>query len=344
MLPVSEIISFWSGMIVGLGQFALAAYLLVLQKQGRTPRKLTRVFAIFFVLCGLYRFSISLDIWYVFPLGQLLNPATAAVSILALVMLNPFSQRIKRLPAPSLLVDQIAIKDRALKEKDEALEALRRQTQKMIELEEHDRRQKLLIGELNHRVKNTLAVVQSIARQSLRTSKDKESFAETFQERLMALSNTHTLLLDAGWDLTSFVELTDKLLTPYGKRFRSTGVDLYITPKAALSLGMALHELATNAIKHGAWHGADGLVEISARQDGDMIEIVWQESGGPVVVEPPSKSFGSRLLNEGIPRELGGFATKKWLPSGVVYSLRVRAGKDINVIEKTPSSSTTSGQ
>jgi two-component sensor histidine kinase len=168
-------------------------------------------------------------------------------------------------------------------------------------------------------VKNTLATVQSIAVQTLNRSDDMEAFRDTFVSRLMALSGTHNLLVRHEWTGTSFCELVDNTLAHYGRPYGCDGEDLVLDANGAVTLGMALHELATNALKHGAWAGA-GRVDVSVRpeEDGAHVVIEWRESGGRKVVPPRVRGFGSRLLERGVAGELGGQVTLEFEPSGLV--------------------------
>lgn len=329
-----DMVLFWSEAIIGLTHLSIAAFIYMLvhrQNQALKMRVMT-IFLWFFIVCGISRLVSAANtlqnLEYVDDIAMI---SAAVIGVVSAVALWPLMPRIRKLPSPGMLMQEIAAKDRALEAKDQAYAALEAQTKKMIQLEEHDQRQKLLIRELNHRVKNTLTVVQSISRASLRTARDKDHFGETFEERLLALANTHSLLFDVEWQDTSITALTKQLLAPYGKHYRSTGPDLTLSPQAALSLGMAVHELATNAIKHGAWHDADGWVEIETRETAKGVDLIWRESGGPEVFPPIGRSFGSKLLHEGVTRELKASAAKLFLPEGIVYTLSIPPGVGVSV-------------
>lgn len=128
--------------------------------------------------------------------------------------------------------------------------------QTMAQMREHEAHQKLLLDELNHRVKNTLASVQSMAMQTLGGGRDLLQARDLFVDRLLALSNTHNLLVKDTWAGASFREIVTMTLKPYGRAWCYGGPDFRLDPNFAVTLGMAVHELATNAIKHGAWRGA----------------------------------------------------------------------------------------
>lgn len=192
--------------------------------------------------------------------------------------------------------------------------------------------QKLLLDELNHRVKNTLATVQSIAAQSLRHGADVGSVRESFEARLIALSQAHNLLTRDNWRGASLAELAHTELAPYGgahgERVATIGEEVWLTPSTAVALGMAFHELATNAVKYGALSGADGRVDVSwtvtpAGRD-RQLRIVWREQGGPPVAKPERRGFGSRLIVGGLAHQLDGVVDLAFPPTGVVCTIVFR--------------------
>ncbi|WP_374576041.1 CHASE domain-containing protein [Phenylobacterium sp.] len=193
-----------------------------------------------------------------------------------------------------------------------------------------EERQQLLLGELNHRVKNTLATVQSIAAQSLRNAPDLETGRKTFEARLMALSEAHNLLTRDNWRGASLADLAKAELAPYGggRRERVTilGEPVWLSPNTAVALGMAFHELATNAAKHGALSGANGRVRVEwtvSRSDEapDRVSIVWREAGGPTVTTPSRTGFGSRLIVSGLAHQLNGDVRLNFDPDGVTCAI-----------------------
>ena len=185
-----------------------------------------------------------------------------------------------------------------------------------------DAQRKLLLDELNHRVKNTLAAVQSVAAQTLNHTDDMPQARDLFIERLMSLSSTHNLLVKHQWEGAHFRELIDATLAPYGRPYDYVGPDLRLDANLAVSLGMAVHELATNALKHGAWR-SEGRIDIAVAEtaDGDL-DIVWRESGGPAVQTPTRRGFGSRLLERGIAAELRGEVKLDFAPAGLICTIR----------------------
>lgn len=189
----------------------------------------------------------------------------------------------------------------------------------------------LLLGELNHRVKNTLASVQSVVMQTLRDAPDVAEARDLLLDRLMALSATHNLLVKTAWESAAFRDLIDTTLSPYARPYAVTGPDLRLDPNFAISLGMALHELTMNALKHGAWK-ASGRVDIDVAARGPDIEIVWRESGGPVVAPPTRRGFGSRLLERGVAAELHGEVRLDFRPGGLVCTIRAPLSARLQVM------------
>ncbi|MFB9970526.1 sensor histidine kinase [Pseudoroseomonas cervicalis] len=179
-------------------------------------------------------------------------------------------------------------------------------------------RQALLLGELNHRVKNTLATVHSLALQTARTAGDSADamprFLADFQARLLTLSRGHDLLTARTWRGASLADIAQAALAPWQSaaaaeapaRLSLEGPECWLAPRQALGLALALHELATNATKHGALSRPEGLVQVRWQAEaGSMVRLTWQESGGPPVRAPTRRGFGSRMLERGLPAELG---------------------------------------
>ncbi|RPE81338.1 sensor histidine kinase [Vulcaniibacterium tengchongense] len=177
-----------------------------------------------------------------------------------------------------------------------------------------EEQQLALINELNHRVKNTLAAVQSIALQTFRASPDPQDFIDKFQGRLLALSHAHDLLTRRSWTRLGLSELLDAELAPYAQagepRVLRDGHDIALSPRLALTLVMALHELTTNAAKYGALSRESGRVALTWRLEGEggghRLRLEWRESGGPPVAEPAKRGFGTRFIERSIVRDLGG--------------------------------------
>lgn len=193
-------------------------------------------------------------------------------------------------------------------------------------------RQKLMIDELNHRVKNTLATVQSIAMQTARSHEDPRSFAETFQSRILALSHTHDLLTRSHWegaDLRAVMEHETAAHGPH--RMSLNGPHVALHPATAVSLGMIFHELATNAAKYGALSPGDGRVMVSwsvKDEAAPSLHILWQEVGGPAVAAPERRGFGSRLIERNVRHDLGGQVQLHYRDDGFSAEITMPLQKD----------------
>ncbi len=185
----------------------------------------------------------------------------------------------------SLVMDQIALRG------------------EIVQRREAERQQKLLISELHHRVKNTLAVVQSIIFLSLKTAGSLAQFGDSIRARIMSLANTHTLLIDQQWVSTSLNDLltTELALHNQESRIALDGPNVSLPSDIAVSLGMCIHELMTNASKYGALSVPNGNIEISWKIEefdtGTELVLHWVEIGGPPVSAPQHKGFGSLLLD-----------------------------------------------
>ncbi|MDI1261702.1 MAG: sensor histidine kinase [bacterium] len=185
----------------------------------------------------------------------------------------------------------------------------------------------LLIEELNHRVKNTLAVLQSIATQTFRSASRLER--EKFEGRLGALAETHNLLSQEKWQGSGLQDVVDRVLQPYRinnpERIRMFGPKVPLSPRLAVILAMMLHEIATNAAKYGALSNDTGTValdwEVLNEGSERKLRFIWTESGGPHVTAPIQRGFGSRLIERSARDQLGGEATVDFLPRGVVYTV-----------------------
>ena len=191
------------------------------------------------------------------------------------------------------------------------------------EAEEHLR---LVINELNHRVKNTLAMMQAIADQTFKGSDDLGVARAKFAARIKAMASASDLLTGEHWVGASLRQTAERVLAPYVSdaphRAVIRGSEVLLTPKSAISFSMALHELATNATKHGAWSVRDGRVTLEWKVEpdgrGSRLKLEWREADGPAVVKPLHRGFGSRLIERGLAAELGGQATLNFAPEGLV--------------------------
>ncbi len=183
-------------------------------------------------------------------------------------------------------------------------------------------RREILISELNHRVKNTLAMVHSIASQTIRQTSSVEVFATAFEGRLHALAEAHDLLVKEDWGDVRMGDLVRRILEPYRRQgsVSMDGAEIALRAQVGTALVMILHELATNAVKYGALSAPDGHLDVSWRLDGvrSRVGLVWKEAGGPAVVPPERRGFGTRLIEHGARHDLGGSAKLDFRPEGLV--------------------------
>jgi two-component sensor histidine kinase len=197
-----------------------------------------------------------------------------------------------------------------------------------VERARSDARQRLMINELNHRVKNTLATVQSVAAHSFKLG-EPETARAAFEARLFALSKTHDVLTRENWEGANLRDIVTEAMAPYrrdnAERFTLVGEPVQLPPRIALPLAMALHELSTNAAKYGAFSTASGEVLIEWKLidagNGPHLSLNWTETNGPLTQKPTHKGFGSRLIERGLTRELGGKVDLDYRPTGLVCAL-----------------------
>jgi two-component system CheB/CheR fusion protein len=192
---------------------------------------------------------------------------------------------------------------------------------------EADIRRETLVGELSHRVKNMLAMVQSIGSQTLRQSGSLEEFKTAFEGRLHALGRAHDLLVAEDWSGADLGQLVSRTLEPYGIRERVAvdGSSLHLVPQAAVPMAMVLNELATNAVKYGALSNQSGRLQGTWRLDGSAgdqwVRLQWIETDGPPVTPPSRHGFGSSLIERSITHQLGGTATPEFRTEGLYYEI-----------------------
>lgn len=195
----------------------------------------------------------------------------------------------------------------------------------ITEQKRDEMRRQLLVDELNHRVKNTLAIVQSIAQQSLGDGASIDEARGKFESRLQALAAAHNLLMRSHWQATPLRQLIVDTLASHAapEKVRIEGPELVIGPKAAVMLALAINELATNALKYGAFSTPEGRVDIlwSIIPDGRQFRLEWRESDGPPVSVPERRSFGTRMIERGLAAEFQGEVSLSFERSGLVCTL-----------------------
>ncbi|MDR6992921.1 HWE histidine kinase domain-containing protein [Luteimonas sp. 3794] len=210
---------------------------------------------------------------------------------------------------------------------DGTVEAIAGTTRDVTDRRMHEEQLELLVNELNHRVKNTLSTVQSLVRQTLGTADDLQDGGARIESRLLALSRAHDVLTRENWHSADMQDIVKGVIAPYeatpGARFKMSGPVCRLTPQRALALAMALHELASNAVKYGALSQDGGEVHISwdctDADEGAAMAFTWRESGGPEVQPPTRRGFGLRLLERGLRNDLGGDVELAYAPDGVVF-------------------------
>jgi PAS domain S-box-containing protein len=199
----------------------------------------------------------------------------------------------------------------------------------ITETKQSEDHQRLLINELNHRVKNTLATVQSIASQTLRNAATLAEAQAAFEARLFALSRAHNVLTRENWEGASLRAIITEAIAPYSNaresRLHLQGPDVRLPPRMALALAMALQELATNAVKYGALSNDAGEITIEWRLDGTKtppcLHLQWEESGGPQVQVPKRRGFGTRLIERSLALDLEGDVRIEFAPTGVICTV-----------------------
>jgi len=180
-----------------------------------------------------------------------------------------------------------------------------------------------LAREVAHRTKNVMAVVSAIARQSIRSSKSPQDFATIFEGRLGGLARSLDLLVETDWEGVALAALVQQQLSAFveDQRFEASGPPVLLGPPAVQNIGMALHELATNAVKYGALSQPSGRVEVRWSTDEDRLRLEWRERGGPRADPPQRKGFGRSVIEEIAASSLGGHAELLFTPEGVRWTL-----------------------
>ena len=197
----------------------------------------------------------------------------------------------------------------------------------ITELKRAEEQQRLLALELNHRIKNVLAMVQAIANQTFRATSDPAEAKAAFLDRLGALGSAQDLLTQATMSGARMADIVADALRPHGREDQVTlsGPDVDLSPRCALALSLALHELTTNAIKYGALSADGGRVTVrwtvTPGPEGTAFRLSWTESGGPPVAPPTRTGFGAGMIQRALSGYVGGETTLTYAPAGVVFTL-----------------------
>lgn len=218
----------------------------------------------------------------------------------------------------------------ALTREKEALE------REVVRREDVERHQTLLLAEMNHRVKNMLAVVTGVASQTARNSEGLAEFVTQFGGRLEAMGRTYGLITASNWQTTDLARLAREHVGAQiaDGQFRVEGPEVALPPRMALSLSMVLHELVTNAVKHGASSHAEGGVELAWEVESGgpepRLRLRWSERGVAGVAPPDQTGFGSRMIDAVVRHELRGKATRDWTDRGLDYIVDMPLPPDSN--------------
>lgn len=348
-----------SDAMIALAYFSIPVALIVFVRRRRDLHYpwMFALFATFILACGATHLLGLITLWEpIYGFQGLVKAGTGVVSIATAAALWPLLPKALALPGPGELrsindrlsrgieerliaqqrlqfayqqiEERIALRTRELGEVNERLRA------EIAVREQAEEQQEMLLAELRHRVRNTLAIVKSIAAQTRHHSDSLEDFSKSFNARVQALSDTHTLLFDANWTRSTLTELIRRHLKPYGgdRQARLAGPEVLVRPKAALSLSLVLHELAANAAKYGGLSQPDGEVEVTwqvlREEDREQLELVWREHGGPEVRPPTRRGFGSEVIDFTIALEFQGEVQTEYAPSGLVarFVLPLAAG------------------
>jgi two-component sensor histidine kinase len=198
----------------------------------------------------------------------------------------------------------------------------------LTKLKQAEELQRLLLNELNHRIKNTLATIQAIAGSTFRTSRTMDDFKQAFSGRIAALSKTHSLLTDNEQRSVSLRQLLKNELEIYedgeGQRIIVSGPEIMLPAHVSVSFGMAIHELTTNALKYGALSVLAGVLRVSWTLDGTRLVLKWEESNVPITRQPTRVGFGSQLLHRLLPHQLGAHVEMKFAPDGLKADISIQ--------------------
>jgi len=198
-------------------------------------------------------------------------------------------------------------------------------------VEDGRQQERLLVLELQHRVKNTLSIVQSLASQTFSGSAEDAAFRAAFTDRLVALGRAHNVLSETAWREVTMPALVARAIEPFVKegspRISVEGEDMLLRPALIVDLALCLHELATNATKYGALSADHGAVEIRWRRVAEgRVELAWRETGGPTVSPPTRRGFGTRLLQQGLSRGARPVVSTDYAPDGLRWTAQFDAG------------------
>jgi two-component sensor histidine kinase len=269
--------------------------------------------------------------WDIIRVGLLLLMLSLLLALsLAFLMGRRITRALRVLQVKAAAMRDMKVIDVPLTSLDEVNNVAQIMRNTAQALRNRQQQQTTLIQELNHRVKNTLTTIQAISRMTLKNSHDLAAFEQTFSARLLALSSTHNLLTESAWSGVQLRELLITELEPFrvSPRFLMRGPAVHLTSKVAVALGMAIHEIGTNATKYGAFQSPGGSVRISWSVSDDILTLKWQERCDHPILPPSRQGFGSRLIHQTIVRELQGSIDMTYKEDGLHATLTVPLSVD----------------
>lgn len=290
--------------------FVLAFYVLRRGRDVPFP-KIFWLFIAFIFACGsvhLVEATIFWQPWY--RLSGAVKGATAVISWATVLALVPVLPTALRLRTPAEMEREVQHRTESLRESEN--------------------RRRMLTNELDHRVKNNITAIMSLAEQSIATNASYEEFRSAFMGRLRSMARTHEALSSSRWAGANLRNLLERTLAPYEKpgehRIMLDGPDAVLPARATSSLSMSLHELATNSVKYGSLSTPRGSVSITWKrlENGDL-SIRWSEHGGPRVEAPTRQGFGTMLLKGAIEHDLSGAVQIEYAPAGLIATMQIPA-------------------
>lgn len=323
----------------------IALFQFLRRRPGLGYRHLVGLFAAFIMLCGLTHLIAVFTLWIpIYPLLGVVKLLTAIVSLVTAAVLFPLVPKLAALPSPhdlqeanDRLQQEVSAHKETLAQLREAQQALEEKVaERTAALEVANQRLSVVMRETAHRSRNILTVVQSLARQTARTAPNQESFLERFWGRLSALADATRAVVEGGKSGAADIETIvrsqlDPYLSAYPDRIGLAGPPCPLPADAAQQVALAVHELATNAVKHGSLSHQEGRADLSwtLRRDGDTptLEIEWRESGTspdtPLSAWHDTEGFGNFLLIRAVPMHLGAAVHHELTAHGLSYRLSV---------------------
>jgi len=273
------------------------------------------LFIAFIFLCGTVHLIEAIIFWYpIYRFSALVKLATGLVSVATVVALIPAIPKALSLRSPAQLEREVEARTRSL--------------------QESTARQQMLMSELDHRVKNNIAAIMSLADQTLASTQDPTAFREAFIGRLRAMARTHESLSTTKWGGAQLHTIVALTLEPYQEpdieRVTIDGSDLRLDAKASNAVCLAIHELATNSVKYGSLSVPEGSIQLSWSEDEHGAQITWVEQNGPPVRPPERPGFGTLLIQGMISHDIDGRITIDYREAGLVCRMQIPLSRVVN--------------